>query len=269
MPTWSEVCVVDERGGCTLPAEWGQGRAAFGGLVAGLCLRAARAKAPIRPLRSVLVSFVGPVSPGPAQIVSRLLRQGRALSQVEARLVQGGQDCAVLLAAFGDGRQTGLPSLPGPPPPPAPLPEVLPAFPFLAGITPDFTRYLDYLWVGEGLPFGGGPVARTGGWVRFQDQAPVDEAGALGLLDAWPAPVLTLLTAPAAASTVTWMVDLVRPWPVGGVDPAAWWRFEGRGTAAGEGYADVDGWLWGPDGALVATSRQLVAEYSAAAVTIR
>lgn len=269
MTAWSDVCVLDDRGGCTLPAEWGQGRAAFGGLVAGLGLRAMRRIVPGRPLRSVLVSFANPAAQGPAQVQARLLREGRALSQVEARLSQGGQDCAVLIAAFGEGRPTAVPRIAGPDAPAAPAPDTLPAFPYLAGITPDFTRFLDYRWVGEGLPFGGGPVARTGGWIRLKDATPVDEAGALAMIDAWPAPVLTLLTAPAAASTVTWMVDFVRAWPPGGVDPEAWWRFEGTTTAAGQGYADVDGLLWGPDGGLVATSRQLVAEFSAPAVTIR
>ena len=76
---------------------------------------------------------------------------------------------------------------------------------------------------------------------------------------AWPAPVLPLMNAPAPASTVTWMVDIV-----GAIDgePDAWWRFAADTVAANGGHASVEARLWGSDGALVAVSRQLVAEFS-------
>ena len=48
----------------TIPAEWGQGRASFGGLVAALQFEAMRAKVPAdRPVRSLAITFVGPVEP--------------------------------------------------------------------------------------------------------------------------------------------------------------------------------------------------------------
>ena len=107
-----------------------------------------------------------------------------------------------------------------------------------------------------------GDQPEVGGWIRIHDSGPLDAAGMLSLLDAWPAPILTLLHRQAPASTVTWMVNLLAAPPPEGWPELGWWRFHGSTVAAGDGYADITGRLWGPDGNLVATSRQLVAEFS-------
>ena len=69
---------------------------------------------------------------------------------------------------------------------------------------------------------------------------------------------------PTPASTVTWMVDIVGRLPeVADTDaPGGYWWFEGDATAAADGYADVHGRIFDPSGRLVATSRQLVVEFS-------
>lgn len=239
--------------------EWAQGRAAFGGLLVGMALRTiAPRMPPERRLRSVLVDFISPAEVGPIRVETRVLRDGRALTHVEARLVQGGDVRVVVLAAYGAARATAI-RWDAPPPAPVPLPDGLAAFPYIEGVTPRFTRQFEYRWTSGTLPFQGGDDPRIGGWVRLAEPVPVDEAVVVALLDAWPAPVLPLLKGPAPASTATWMVDLLAP-----IDAAAdaWWRFEGTTLGAGEGHASVDGRLWGPDGRLVATSRQLVVEFS-------
>lgn len=244
----------------TVTPEWAQGRAAFGGLIVGMAVRALAQRVPAdRRLRSVLVDFVSPAGVGPLRIETRILREGRALTHAEARLTQDGEVRAVVVAAYGAARATAIRWEAGAAPPAAPA-DTLPAFPYIEGITPRFTRELEYRWTGDSIPFTGGTEPRVGGWVRLADPMPADDAVVLALLDAWPAPVLPLLRAPAPASTVTWMVDLVAS-----VDaaPDAWWRFEGTTIAAGEGHASVEGRLWGPDGRLVAASRQLVVEFSA------
>jgi acyl-CoA thioesterase len=239
--------------------EWAQGRAAFGGLLVGLALRAiAPRMAPDRRLRSVLVDFVSPAEVGPIRVETRVLRNGRALTHVEARLVQGGDVRVVVLAAYGASRATAV-HWEAPPAPSAAPPDSLPAFPYIEGVTPRFTQQFHYRWTSSALPFTGSDDPTIGGWVRLAAPVPVDEAVVAALLDAWPAPVLPLMKGPAPASTATWMIDLVAP-----IDapPDAWWRFEGTTSSAGEGHASVDGRLWGPDGRLIALSRQLVVEFS-------
>ncbi|NOY26737.1 MAG: thioesterase family protein [Oligoflexia bacterium] len=244
-------------------ASWSQGRAAFGGLVTGLCLRAVQGQvAPDRLLRSVLVDFAGPVRPGPVRIELSVLRRGRAITQTQARLFQGGRVCAVLIAAWGRARTTAMPRVPPSPAPAWPSPETLAEIPAVEGITPAFTQHLDYRWASGVFPFSASDRAEAMGWVRLRDDHPVDIAGALALADAWPAPVLALLHSPAAASTVTWMVNVITPLPVGGIAPEGWWRFKSQAGSTANGYADVTGSLWAPNGELVLESRQLVAEFS-------
>lgn len=243
-------------------ADWGQGRALFGGAVAAMAVGGMAALLPAdRPLRSLVCDFVGPVEPGPVRIVPRVLRAGRAVTQASAEVRQGEQVCAVVVAAFGASRPSPI-AVPGVPVPAAPLFGEVPTFPYLDGITPRFTQHFAYRMRPDGVPFTGGSDPRLGGWVRFAEPAPVGVAGVLALLDAWPAPVLPLFTRPAPASTVTWMVNLVAEAPEAGWPGAMWWRFEAETEAAGGGYCDVTGRLWDDAGRLVATSRQLVVEFA-------
>ena len=150
-------------------ADWSQGRAAFGGLVSGQMLRAVQSLLPPLPLRTMVLDFLAPASPG------AVLRTGRSMSRVEVQLHQGETYCATMRAAFGLKRTTALTHLP----------------------------------------------------------------------------------LPAAASSVTWMVNLVGdlvPAP-----PEHWWHFEAELISSMGGFSDTESRLWSPDGQLVATSRQLVA----------
>jgi hypothetical protein len=97
--------------------------------------------------------------------------------------------------------------------------------------------------------------------VRPRDDGAVDTAAVLSLIDAWPPPEIAMADRPFPLSSVTWQVNLMADLPAGGVAAEAWWFFESRTLAGDGGYTDSAGRLWGPDGGLVATSRQLVAEF--------
>lgn len=246
--------------------DWAQGRASFGGLLSGVALRALRTQvAGDRRLRSVLVDFIAPAGPGALQVEARVLREGRALTQAEARVSQDGTLVAVVIAAYGADRTTGI-SWPAPARPDVPDPTSLMAFPYLEGITPRFTQHFDYRWATHRLPFTGAELPEVRGFVRpGPGEGRVDEAMLLALIDSWPAPVLCMSNGPAPASTVTWMVDIVGPLPGPETEPpGGYWWFEGDATAADAGYADVHGRIYDPEGRLVATSRQLVVEFSKA-----
>ena len=92
-----------------LPADWMQGRAGFGGLVGALALKAMRPLVPPeRKVRSLLISFVAPVGPGPFAIQARRLRSGKAVTQVETKLVQQDGICCVALGSFGGDRESAI-----------------------------------------------------------------------------------------------------------------------------------------------------------------
>jgi acyl-CoA thioesterase len=244
------------------PADWGQGRAIFGGLITGHALRALRTQvAADRPLRSCLVSFVGPAAPGDLQVTARVLRAGRAMTQAEARVTQGGDVKATLVCAYGAARATRLRVPTAPAPAASHVDDGLP-MPYIEGVVPRFIRGFDYRWDPTCLPFSGAaePVIRGAARLRGADR--VDEAGVLALLDAWPAPILPLATGPVPASTVTWMVDFVAAAPPQGWAGDGFWRFRSEVVGSDQGYADIAGRIWSPDGQLVAASRQLVAEFS-------
>lgn len=85
----------DVRNNCevVIPSDWGQGRATFGGLVAALVFEVMASKvADDRAMRALQVSFVGPVEPDvPARVEAEVLREGKAVSQVQGRILQNGE----------------------------------------------------------------------------------------------------------------------------------------------------------------------------------
>ena len=248
-------------GAAVLPADWGQGRSIFGGLSAALALRAARSRVDDdRPPRSILVSFVGPVTPGEVKIDTRVLAAGRSAVHLQATLEQEGQARTVVMATFGRERESSL-TVAAPPRPSAPPPDGLPAMPKIPGLVPAFTRHFGYRWTGGGLPYSGSEESVIHGWCRFVERAErTTEEWILGLVDAWPAPVVSMMSTPAPASTMTWGVDFVRVEPEAPTDD--WWLFESRTEQARGGYAQTRAALWSPAGDLAAVSRQTVAYYA-------
>jgi acyl-CoA thioesterase len=247
----------------TFTDDWGQGRAAYGGLVAAWGVEALRTLVPAdRDLRTLTGTFVGPLEPGSFDVSALILRSGRAVTMGEARITQADRTLAVFQVAYGADRPTRLetPPLPMPAVPP---PDGLPELPYLEGIVPQFTRHFAYRWATGGFPFTGGKEARLGGWFRLREPVPLDSAGVIAILDAWPAPILPLSDRPIPASSITWLANVIVPPPPGGWPGDAWWYYQAENVASRAGYADFEARLWTASGQLVATSRQLLAEFSA------
>ena len=106
------------------------------------------------------------------------------------------------------------------------------------------------------LPFSGRGGREIGGWIQFRE--PTDcltEEWLVALADAWPTPVLSMLSAPAAASTVTWEMGFVH------LDRQTctendWWAYRSEAAGAENGYVHEQGAIWDPEGRLAAYSRQ-------------
>ena len=243
-----------------VPESWAQGRTLFGGIQAAIGVAAMRKAVPADwPLRSLQVSFIAPVAPGAQRIQTRVLRTGKSAIHVEARLMDGDASGCFMLGIFGRGRDSAIRIAP-----PAPS-QVVPvsasrALPFVAGVTPAFTRHLDFFWARGGFPFTGEHEAKTQVHVRLRDEAPVGELQIIALADSIPSPGLSLLARPAAASSLSWTLELL-----GGAydpDPGRHWLMDATVDVAADGYMNQSAVLWTPDGQPAALSRQTVVVFA-------
>ncbi|MFI7587013.1 acyl-CoA thioesterase [Spongisporangium articulatum] len=258
----------DLRWTADLPPDWTQGRTAFGGLVAALAADvAARVCGPDRPIRSLDVAFVAPLT-GPVEVTVEELGAGRSATQlsVSLRSAQTGELGTRVHVVGAAARDSAVvvraepTDLPGDGDPAAQGVEL----PYLDGVTPVFTQNVRYQWCGEAFPFtGSGPSGtRIRGWCRHRTPA-AGLAAVVSLLDAWPPAVLPMLTGPAPASTVRWSVAVTGD--VEAVAPDTWLWFEADVVQAADGYLTEVAALYRPDGGggfeLLARGEQLIAVY--------
>jgi len=244
-----------------LPESWGQGRTLFGGLAAGLALRAAMARAgDDRPVRSLAMSLVGPLAAGSARLEARVLRAGSSMTHVAVAVEQDGSVRASALVGLGAARPAGI-AIAQAAMPPVPPAESLPMMPFVPGLTPEFTQHYDFRWTLGTLPFSGGRDAHVQGWIRPREGGPVDAPALAGLIDAWPPPAFTVVDRPIPGSSISWYLTIACAFEPGVTPGDSFWLFDSRSSFGCSGYSDVDSRLWDRDGRLVACSRQLFADF--------
>ena len=247
--------------------DWLQGRTCYGGLISALAVVAMRDRAGAAwpadvGLRALQTCFVGPVVPGEVEIGVELLRQGRNVGQVLARVQQQGQVAALLLGVFSADRASALP--PRRPQRPAPPHEAdaLPVPPPRPRGAPAFLAHFDMRWAEGAVPFSGGSGYTSCIHMRLNP----DEAASVSaelqtvlLGDLSPTPVVGHLTRPGANSSVTWALELrpVEPGP-----PDGWWRADNESLMVDGGYVNQAARLWAPGGELAAYGHQVVAVFA-------
>ena len=240
-----------------LPDVWLQGRTIFGGLQSAVLVRAMRAHVgDAVPLRSLQVSFIAPVPAGRVLVTTRVLRQGKSVAQVEARIAVDGQDACVSLGIFGATRESKLSIEPPRPVAPAKPEADSKPLPFITGRSPAFAQHVEMRFGAGRFPFTGGAEPKTQIWCRFKDEPVVDESVLIGIADLPPSPALSVLTTIVIASSMTWTLEFLRhDW-----DPTVTtgWLFDLEANAARDGYVNQTGVLWSGDGKAVALSRQTV-----------
>ncbi|MGH8080668.1 MAG: acyl-CoA thioesterase [Lysobacter sp.] len=243
--------------------DWSQGRTVFGGLQAALAVRAMRDLVPQSiPLRVLQTSFIAPVPPGPLRIEARVLRSGKSVTQVEARIVDEGQTACLVVGIFGQSRSSTIEVQP--PKPQVPSADAAELFPYLEGITPVFTRQVIMRWA-RGITFLKGAQATTPIYVGFRDEAyagpgALGEAQIIGYADIIPPPGMSLLTRPAAVSSLTWTLELLTD----DCGPAreGLWLMDAAVDAGRDGYLNQSAILWSPEWQPVALSRQSVVVFA-------
>lgn len=243
-----------------IPADWGQGRALFGGMAAAIAfsyLQALLGKE--ATVRALSVSFIAPIAPGSATLTREVLRVGKSVQHAEVRIYQQDQLALVMLASFGASRASTLIHVPAQA---ELLTSVVAALP-KQGPVPEFTRHFDYELTAGGFPFTGSSALQMTGRNRFShhtQQKPCDVAELLALIDAWPPATLSWLTQPAPASSLTWYVEfLTTDFQFTAND---WWYYRARIDAAMEGYSHIEAHCHDQQGRLVAISRQTVTVFA-------
>jgi len=234
-----------------VPDDWLQGRTLFGGLQAAIGLAALRTLVPAAPLRSLQVTFVGPVPGGKVEARARLLRSGKNTTHAEARIADGETTLASMIGVFGLARDSAVKVVPVQPAVEAVRPIEMR---YVAGVVPSFTQHFKARWLRGGPPYSGATERDNVIELAMRDPGPASERHVLAMADFIPPIALSFLRAPVAAASLTWMLELLRD-DVGGLALEGW-RMDAHLAAADAGYTHQSLELWGPDGGLVALGRQ-------------
>jgi acyl-CoA thioesterase len=242
-------------------ADWAQGRASFGGIVAAFGNEAMRRIVPAdRLLRALDVTFVGPVFPGPIHLTSEILRVGRAVTIASSRLLSQDQVAATVTGVYGAARQSALiiaPAAGAETASPDSLPTVrLP----ISASAPQFLQHFELRWAeGSHRPFTGLSMTRSKAYIRHRDPCALTESHVVALIDCIFSPALQPLKAVAQSSSLNWRLEFIRH--DYSFAPDAWWRIDTQTNAAAEGYISHSSVVLDPNGTPAAFSHQLVAVF--------
>jgi acyl-CoA thioesterase len=260
------TAVAEDRASVTFLPEWVQGRGVYGGVVSAAVVNAAlRRTDPRRRLRSLSLSFCAPARPGSATIVTRVVREGALVSTLAAEVVgdDGGVIASALLTCAAP-RALPVEVAPFASLCRATMPRATPAaelepIPVDLPLMPTFAQHLKFRFA-LGDPPGSSGESRVGAWLRFREPGvtSLDEAVAVGLLDALPPALLSTLSALRPAASVEWHVQFFAglPRPLAAAEDVL---VTAETSVAHEGYAEELDRLWTTDGRLLAQAHQTIA----------
>ncbi len=256
-PAWmtvEEASIAGADGVLRVGSDWAGFGGAFGGLLVAAAANAMASVVPDgRPLRSIHVDLQGAVQAGELALAPEVDRAGRAVSFARVSGHQSGKQRIAATGVFGEGgggiayEPVGRDAMPFVPPPSLCEPSITRGTPAL--------QTIEYWPARDPLPFARYDKAEFHCWVRILgDDAPVDRARALMLLDA-PAPGLfATLSVPVPIPSIEFTAHLL---PALDTNTSSFALARMRTLAAGDGYCIDDCELWNEAGELLATSRQL------------
>jgi acyl-CoA thioesterase len=234
-----------------IPADWLQGRTAYGGLSAALALHAAQGVEPdLPPLRSAQIAFIGPLA-GEVAVTATKLRRGRTAAFIQADIVSDaglGFRATFVFMADQPSRidlAGGLTSTLRPPTPGTKL---------YTGPDGFFTGNFDFLDLKDEAK----GEAEWVRWARLRDHDGLDPMVQLMAVgDALPPAAFRLLgKEPVPISSLTWIVNLLTPTPT---TTDGWWLLSAVSDHARHGCSSQIMTMWNADGEPVAQGMQSVA----------
>ncbi len=239
--------------GAMISESWNIVAGPNGGYVAAIIARAMADEIddPDRTLRSLTVHYLRRPLFEPATVSVVVERSGRSVSSVSAIMKQGDDLLCTALAAFSvplDSAHAWNKDLPT---------DAHEAGVERAGnLPPAADNWITDLRFDAPF-FSGEGTARIAGWIRTLDPRPIDALALVAISDALPpAPfpkVNTEMMVPTIDLTVHIRADL--PHLSMNDDDSVFAEFTTSHLA--DGFNDEDGFMWAPDGTLLAQSRQL------------
>jgi acyl-CoA thioesterase len=248
----------------TVPADWLQGRTVFGGMQMALGGRAMRAVLPLEaaamPLRSAQMTFVGPLIGGaPIRMKAELLRRGKSTAHARCDLMHDdGKVASTVVGIFGGPRASGFVKE-MPRPDPGVSAEDTRGSAAGSPLSPAFLRHFDVRVAQGAPPYSGHTEPKSLIYARLRDRRCGQEDALLALADVIPTPVLSMLTDPAPASSVNWMIEVLRD--PAHLDPHDWVLIDTEVRAGTAGYLSQTSLLYGADGHAYSVSHQTVAVF--------
>lgn len=242
----------------TIPDTWMQGRTAYGGLSAALCLHAAMPLADGLPVRAVQVAFVGPVN-GSVSCKPEVLRRGKNTVFVSVRMTGEEGVLAEAIITFGASRASSLDysHLPAPP-----IPSPDDSAPYFKPGTkgPAFAQNFDLLLAGGNPPMSGAKQADITIWMRHRDEkAPTDATALLALADAPPPAAMSMFTEPGRISSMTWMAEFLTETII---TDDRWFLARHTAQTVRNGYSSQQMLLWNKAGEPIMIGRQTIAVFA-------
>ncbi len=241
-----------------VPSSWSNGRTVFGGLTAALLNQAMCSELHDEYLLRVQnTQFIGPVLlDEPFEIDVTHLRDGKNVTQLQAKIIQGDQIAVLANVAYGKERESKI-NVAEPKVELPELPKKPTWIPQIPKVTPKVLKYFDCKFEEGGAPFTGKKNTTYSGWMRFSElPGQLTDAHIIALIDIWPPPVLQILRWPAPSSSLCWNVEFIHPHPI--ISGTQWLAFRCITRQAAGGYAHTEASIYTQSGQLIAISRQTV-----------
>lgn len=246
----------------TIPDHWSQGRTVFGGLSAGLAYQAAENLiTDNRELRAFHCNFVGPLNvEEEIEVSAEVLRTGKNVTQILAKVTQGGQVGVMVQICFGVARTSKL-DFKSHPEHEMPIPKKAKFIPQVPKLVPKFIRHFDLAIEVGSFGVGSTRDPEMHGWCRLTKPPTEMKMGYLiALMDCWPPSMFQMMKIPAPASTMSWDIEFIHP--ISQIKPEEWLAMVVKASHVNQGYGHEEANFWDSSGNLVALSRQVITVFA-------
>jgi acyl-CoA thioesterase len=240
----------------SIAADWSVGAGPNGGFTAALLLRAAIAELDDRSMhpRSFTAHLLGAPTTGSCDLSARIGKRGRTAAFVHVTLEQDDVTLAtatvVCVSERPDILRYATREMPD-----VPRPDALPDDTEVRVSVPGYLAHYEQRFATPPLRGDGTPSVI--GWTRFVDPEPFDAVALVAIADSLPPPALACSTEIMGALTLDYTVHFRAALPHPATSDRGFVLAEFESNFAQEGLVEADGWIWAPDGTLLAQSRQL------------